>query len=71
MSALRRYRWQGNEREKQVEALALRLRNPFRHSPRRKPRDPDAFRALALTTLAQIERDERFERLGPRHWRMR
>ncbi|HEY8426103.1 MAG TPA: hypothetical protein VIK73_08835 [Limnochordales bacterium] len=66
----RRFRWTGEDREAEIRALRLRAFNPLRHSPRRKPRDPEALEALARLTLRLVREDERFERIGPRAWRL-
>lgn len=67
------YRWEGWEAElrRAAEAARLRLRNPLRKSPRSRPRDPDALRALARATMHRIRSDDRFEKIEPRHWRMK
>ncbi|MBE3590751.1 MAG: hypothetical protein IMW98_08020 [Firmicutes bacterium] len=69
----RKYRWKGweAESERAAEAVRLRVRNPLRRSPRTRPRDPDALRALVQATIHRIRSDDRFEQVGPRRWRMK
>ncbi|MEW6047602.1 MAG: hypothetical protein AB1609_14150 [Bacillota bacterium] len=66
----RRFRWTGAEQKAEVRALFMRALNPLRHSPRRKPRDPEALESLARLTLRLVREDRRFERIGPRWWRL-
>lgn len=66
----RQFRWTGEDRKAEIRALRLRALNPLRHSPRRKPRDPEALEALVRLTLRLVREDERFERIGPRAWRL-
>lgn len=68
--AQRRFVWTGQDRQLEIRALRMRALNPLRHSPRRKPRDPDAFLALARVTVRLVRDDRRFERTGPRAWRL-
>ena len=67
----RRYTWRGNEERAQAEGLWLRLENPYRKGIRRKPRNPAEVQALEEVTFRRIRDDGRFERIGPRHWRLR
>lgn len=64
------YRWTGEEPRTEARALWLRAVNPLRHSPRRKPRDPQALEALVQLTIRLVRQDRQFERIGPRRWRL-
>lgn len=66
----RQFRWTGDDQEAEIRALRLRALNPLRYSPRRKPRDPEALEALVRLTVRLVREDTRFERTGPRTWRL-
>lgn len=66
----RRFRWTEEDVQAEVRALTLRALNPLRHSPRRKPRNPEEFVALAQLTMRLVRGDRRFQRTGPRAWRL-
>lgn len=66
----RHFRWMGEDPEAEIRSLRLRALNPLRHSPRRKPRDPASLEALVRLTVRLVREDRRFERIGPRRWRL-
>ncbi len=54
-----------------AKRMRARVLNPLRHSPRRRPRDPDALLALAFATRQRVLQHKSLRRTGPRTWELR